>query len=198
MNKTTIEYYNDNAELYSSSTYEVDFTQTQERFARYLKSGSKILDFGCGAGRDTKYFLEKGYCVDAIDGSKELCEIASNNIGIEVKHQLFQELTDIEKYDGIWACASILHLSFQELKDVMKKICIALRQNGFLYTSFKYSEFEGMRNGRYFNDMTEDKLEKLLTEIKVFEIKECWITTDVRPGRDDEKWLNLILQKKLI
>ncbi len=192
----TLNYYNENAEEFTASTINVDFTRVQDKFLNKLSSNSSILDFGCGAGRDTKYFLEKGYIVDAIDGSEELCKLASQYTGIEVKHMLFQELHDIEKYDGIWACSSILHLPYEELVEVMKKMTVALKDTGIIYTSFKYGSFEGVRNGRYFIDMTEECLDKLLQDVGGLDIEELWVTSDVRPGRGEEKWLNLFLRKK--
>ena len=195
LNKT-INYYNENTESFIAGTVNVDFSDIQNRFMNKLKSGSFILDFGCGAGRDTKVFLDNGYHVEAIDGSEELCKFASQHTGIEVKHMYFQDLNAENKYDAVWACSSILHLPYEELVDVMKKIRIALKDNGLFYTSFKYSDFEGMRNGRYFIDMTEDRLHKLLEEVSGFEIDEIWTTSDVRPGRGEEKWLNLFIYKK--
>lgn len=192
----TLNYYNKNAKLFTEGTVNVDFTYTQNKFLDKLPSGASILDFGCGSGRDTKYFHEMGYEVEAIDGSEELCRFASEYSGVEVKHMYFQELSEVEKYDAIWACSSILHLSYEELVDVMFKMAVALKTNGIIYTSFKYGEFEGERNGRYFIDMTEERIENLLEKINGLKIEETWITSDVRPGRGKEKWLNLFLRKK--
>jgi SAM-dependent methyltransferase len=191
----TIEYYNKNANLFVETTANVEFYHMQNRFLSKLETGAHILDFGCGSGRDTKFFLEQGYRVDAIDGSAELCKLASEFTGIEVKHMYFQELSEEVKYDGIWACSSILHLNLSALEDVMKKMTIAVKSNGIIYTSFKYGIFSGERNGRYFTDMTEDTFGKLLQKIPELEIEEQWITSDVRPGRGEEQWLNLILRK---
>lgn len=193
----TLSYYNTNAKTFTESTVNVDFSDTQNKFLEKLPEGAAILDFGCGSGRDTKYFLEKGYVVEAIDGSEELCKLASEYTGIEVKNLFFQELQEQEKYDAIWACSSILHLSYEELVDVMKKMAAALKTNGIIYTSFKYGTFEGVRNGRYFLDMTEERVAKLLQNVTELTIEENWITSDVRPGRDDEKWLNLFLRKEM-
>ena len=191
----TIEYYNQNADMFAQGTRLVDFTILQERFRKMLPVGSRILDFGCGSGRDTKYFLEKGYQVAATDGSAELCRLAGSFTGIKVKEMLFQELDEIGVYDGIWACSSILHLPKQELLPVIRKMCDALKDNGVIYTSFKYGDFEGERNGRYFTDFTEDTFDKFMKVIQELTIEEEWITSDVRPGRGEEKWLNLILRK---
>ena len=191
----TLDYYDNYADEFYKNTVNVEFATTQEHFLAKLKNGSNILDFGCGSGRDTRFFLEQGYTVEAVDGSKELCKLAYKYTGIEVKNMLFEELSEVNKYDGIWACSSILHLPLGELANVMKKMAIALKEDGIIYTSFKYGTFEGERNGRYFTDMTEEKFAKFLSEIDSLEIEEQWITSDVRPGRGEERWLNLILRK---
>ena len=108
---------------------------------------------------------------------------------------LFQELEETNVFDGIWACASILHVSKTELYLVLRKMCDALKSGGIIYTSFKYGEFEGNRYGRYFTDFTEISFQEYIRDISEFSIEEIWITGDVRPGRGDEKWLNLILRK---
>lgn len=192
----TLDYYNQNAAHFTCSTQSLDFASVQDKFLSLLPPQAHVLDFGCGSGRDTKYFLNHGYDTDAIDGSEELCRIASEYTGVPVKQMLFQELNADDEYDGIWACSSILHSTYYELIDILKKLARALKKEGILYASFKYGNFEGMRNGRYFIDLTEDKLQKILQETKVFDLKEKWITTDIRPGRDEEKWINMILTKK--
>ena len=194
MNKT-IDYYNLNAKKFIENTLNADMHITQERFLQLLIENRFILDFGCGSGRDTKYFLEKGYRVEATDGSSELCKLASAFTGIEVKEMLFQDLDASGKYEGIWACSSVLHLPKKELLPVIRKMCDALKDNGVIYTSFKYGDFEGERNGRYFTDFTENTFDKFIKEIPELTIEEEWITSDVRPGRGEEKWLNLILRK---
>ena len=194
-NNITIDYYNKNAKQFVENTVNVEFYHMQNRFLDKLQVGMYILDLGCGSGRDTKYFLEQGYYVDAVDGSEELCKIANELTGIKVKQMYFHELSEREKYDGIWACASILHLNQDDLEEVMKKMVLAVKTNGIIYTSFKYGKFSGERNGRYFIDMTEKTFSELLQKIPGLEIEEQWITSDVRPGRGEEKWLNLILRK---
>ena len=191
----TIDYYNLNAENFIENTQNVDMHLAQDKFLHLLNEGSSILDFGCGSGRDTKYFLDQGYQVTAIDGSAEICRLASAFTGIEVKEMLFQELDEIDTYDGIWACSSILHLPKNELLLVIRKMSDALKSTGVIYTSFKYSDFEGVRNGRYFTDFTEDSFMEFIAEIPELMIEDYWITGDVRPGRGDERWLNLILRK---
>ncbi len=191
----TIDYYEKNANAFVDQTLCVDFTDNQNKFLSFLSEGSYILDFGCGSGRDTKFFHSKGYKVDATDGSYELCKIAQSIAGIPVKHMRFTDLNEVEKYDGIWACSSILHLPKDKLSDVIRRMLSALKSGGIIYTSFKYGEFEGIRNERYFTDFTEESFGKYIDDIAEIRIVEEWVSADVRPGRGDEKWLNIILQK---
>lgn len=140
----TLNYYNQNADSFIEGTVSVNFKEVQDKFLQML-SGKKILDFGCGSGRDTMYFLKSGFDVTATDGSEELCKYASEYTGIQVKQMLFQDLDEVDYYDGIWACSSILHLSKNELRIVMNKMSRALKSGGIIYTSFKYGNFEGER-----------------------------------------------------
>lgn len=81
------------------------------------------------------------------------------------------------------------------MKAVLMKMADALKEQGVIYTSFKYEKFEGKRNGRYFTDFTEDAFRDFIADIAEIQIEEVWITGDVRQGRNEEKWLNLIMRK---
>lgn len=192
---STLKYYDNNASAFVGDTLHTDFRETQDHFLQKLPCEGRILDFGCGSGRDTKYFLTQGFSVDAVDGSGELCRLAGELTGIQVKRMLFQELCEKDVYDGIWACASILHLPKAELKPVLEKMRDALKADGVIYTSFKYGLFEGMRNGRYFTDFTEAVFSDFVREISGIKLEEYWLTSDVRPERKDEIWLNIILRR---
>ena len=191
----TLNYYNSNAAVFSETTKNVDFSEVQQIFTKHLSPDASILDFGCGSGRDTKYFLNNGYHVTATDGSDVLCKMANEYTGIQVKQMLFEELDDRNQYDGIWACASVLHLSREKLPNIFHKMHQALKTNGIIYTSFKYGTFEGERNGRYFTDFTEGMFEEFVRQISGLQIEKMWITGDVREGRGDERWLNILLRK---
>lgn len=196
MDITTLDYYNNNAQAYIKDTVGVDMSSRQDRFLKLLPQGAHILDFGCGSGRDSKYFLERGFKVTAIDGSAEFCKHASLYTGLSVKQMYFQDLAEVGVYDAVWACASILHLPKNELEMVLGKIRDALVAGGVLYTSFKYGDFEGPRNGRYFTFMTEPLLQKMLAKVGSFEVVEMWTAGDVRPGRAAEMWLNVLARKE--
>ena len=191
----TLDYYNLHTADFVNTTQNVDFHEIQELFLSYLPSQSKILDFGCGSGRDTKFFKDCGYDVDAVDGSEELCKAAAKFTGIQVEHMIFEDFNICNVYDGIWACASILHLKKSELPDMIKRLYQALKESGVLYMSFKYGDFEGVRNGRYFTYLTEDSLSAIIKSIDGFKKEKIWVTGDVREDRGTEQWLNIILRK---
>lgn len=194
---TTLEFYNSMAADFVQGTLYADVEPLRQSFLKYLKHGAAILDLGCGSGRDSKYFLEKGYSVTAADGSAELCKLASEFIGREVVQITFDRLDYDRMFDGIWACASLLHVPSTQLPAIFGKISRSLKPGGYLYVSFKYGIFEGERNGRYFTDLTEESLAGIISRYKELEIKEMAISNDVREDRHDEKWINAIIWKRL-
>jgi len=186
-------YYDENAQEFFDGTVDADMSSHHEKFLEFMPENGRILDAGCGSGRDAKLFKDSGYNVTAIDGSIEMCRLASEFIGIDVKHMQFQEIDFDKEFDGIWASASLLHVPSDELDSVLGNLKNALKKDGILYASFKYGDFEGERNGRYFNDLTEsDAIE--IFEKNDFKVIETWITHDARPGREDEKWTNILLR----
>ena len=188
----TLGYYNKHAKEYYDGTVNANIYDCYTRFLRYVKRKAYILDAGCGSGRDSKYFLSKGYSVKAIDGSKELCKLASSNIGQEVECVDFMNLSYTDVFDAVWACASLLHVNKKDLNKVVSNLHKALKNDGVLYASFKYGNTDRIQGERYFNDLNEDLIKKLFIS---FDIKEVWLSDDVRPGRDD-KWINIVAKKK--
>ena len=190
----TIDYYNKHAEEFTASTFEVDMESLYQPFLAELLEGARILDVGCGSGRDTLAFKNKGYQVDAIDYSEELVKKASRLTGIPIKLKSFYEVDDYEAYDGIWACASLLHCERTRLKEVIGKLVSALKPNGVLYMSFKYGNGDRQKDGRQFTDLDEVQAKALLGQFDRVQQIQQWITIDQRPERQ-EKWLNLIWKK---
>lgn len=189
-----IEYYNTNAASFVAGTQNVDMSLWRDKFESYVADGGRVLDAGCGSGRDSKAFIQHGYSVVAFDASREMCKAASELIGQEVWQIKFDEISFDAEFDGIWACASLLHVSYEKLPDVMNKLYKALRSKGTIYVSFKYGDGKMTKGERTFSNFTETTVKKLLN-VAGFEVSECGMTGDVREGRGDEKWVNVIAKK---
>lgn len=114
--------------------------------------------------------------------------------GIPVRYQSFYELTESNQYDGIWACASLLHCDRNRLPDVLKRIYNALRRGGVCYMSFKYGSTDREKDGRAFTDLDEVQAKELLDQLQVVEVLQQWITVDKRPDHNEE-WLNILWKK---
>ena len=191
----SIEYYNKNALEFYNNTVSVDMTQMCEEFIKLVKPEGKILDAGCGSGRDTLFFLSRGLQVVSIDASDEMVRLSSELTGQKTIKMQFQEMEFVEEFDGVWACASLLHVNRSEIDDVIEKISRNLKHDGIFYASFKYGEEEVMRNSRLFNSYNENTLKNLFEKHKVFSIIKVWKTQDNRPDRQDEFWINILIKK---
>ncbi|MBS5125678.1 MAG: methyltransferase domain-containing protein [Clostridium sp.] len=195
----TLDYYNKNSEEYFNSTLNVDMTNTYKEFLKLVPEGGKILDLGCGSGRDSMNFMKLGYEVTAVDGSKELAKKASALLGKEVIASTFEELELKEKFHGIWACASLLHIKREDLKTVLNNLYNNLEDNGVFYMSFKYGEKEYVDDkNRYFNCFTDESIISFINENTKFNILGLYITEDKLGRVNEVKWLNLICNKKSV
>lgn len=190
----TLKYYQDNAQTFFDGTVNVDMSSLYETFTKHLAPGARVLDAGCGSGRDAKAFLEMGYQVEAFDASSAMVELAREHTGLPVQLMTFADVDWKEEFDGIWCCASLLHVPSLELPGGMRRLADALKPGGVWYVSFKYGNGEREVDGRRFTDMDEEGLEALVAAITGIEMVEMWITWDKRPGRD-ENWVNGVLRK---
>ncbi|ATC94739.1 class I SAM-dependent methyltransferase [Pseudoalteromonas tunicata] len=196
---TTLDYYNQHAQEFVASTLDVDMSALYDAFlplfANKIPNQTLILDAGCGSGRDALYFKKQGYFVRAMDASPALVDIAASVLNQPVALKTFTEIDDVNTFDGIWCCASLLHVPHNELAQVFNKLTTALKTEGVLYVSFKYGEGERTHNGRTFTDLNEQGLAALKQPIPELNIHKTWITGDQRKGRENEQWLNAILIK---
>ena len=193
-NSDTTRYYNDNSTVFFEETVGADVTPLYERFLKYVPEGGMILDLGCGSGRDVKAFQERGYVADGVDRSEELCKLASEYTGVKIKQMDFAQLDAVAEYDAIWACASLLHVPCEELPKIIELARRALKPSGVMYMSYKYGDYEGDRDGRFFNDMTEEKFADVFAGTDGLTLVEEWYSEDVRRGKD-VKWYNVILRR---
>lgn len=191
----TISYYDDNAKKFYNNTVNIDLGEFYSHFLQYIPDKGTILDLGCGSGRDSLYFLQHGYDVTSIDASEEMVRLSSE---LTNNKTLCMRIEDIEfqnKFDGIWACASLLHIDKKLTENVFINLGNALKNNGILYASYKYGTGTCILEERYYNNYDEISFGAVIDNIDNLEISTNWITKDLRPDRDDEKWLNIIMKK---
>jgi len=192
----TMTYYQRNAQTFFDATVGVVMSSLYAPFLSQVVPGGRVLDAGCGSGRDTKAFNALGYQVEAFDASAEMVRLAAAYSGKPVRQMTFNMLEAEERYDGIWCCASLLHLPQAELPEAMRRLARALKPGGVWYLSFKYGVGEREKEGRHFTDLNEAGLEALVAALPQVSIIEQWTTQDKRPERD-EVWLNALLRKHL-
>ena len=196
----TLDYYNKNAQEYCNQTISADFDFIYQKVLPLLPRDAYILDFGCGSGRDSKKFLDLGYCVKAIDGSIEMCKLATKYLGIEVICMDFFDFHDIDTYDCIWACSSILHIEDECLFTILNQMIDALKVGGIIYASFKVGTGYMIKEGKYYNFLTKEKmmglLEKTGKKVKLIDYFENSPIARRTPN-SNETWGNYIIQKYL-
>ena len=187
-------YYESNAERYAAETISADMSEQYQRFLLLLKKGAKILDVGSGSGRDVCYFQKQGYQATALEPSKNLCREIRKVFSGEIVCSDIQDYRPAERYDGIWACASLIHLQEEEVLCFFKKIDMYLNDNGIVYASGKSGISTGeVEDGRFFLEFTEQLIEKILTVNKQLQLEQLWYTEDVS-GRRGFRWLNVVLR----
>lgn len=192
---STINYYNLNAKSYFDSTVNADMSDCYERFIDYLKPGDSIIDVGAGSGRDVKYFVECGFDVEGMDASAELCKLATDYTGVSIKCCTIQEWRPEKKYSGIWANASLLHLNIEEIQKFMCRIPDILQDKGILFFSLKKGITTGMdTDGRFFTDVSEEKVQQFIEKSTAITIVDMWNTVD-KLNRSGFSWINVIVQK---
>lgn len=195
MNKTH-EYYEKNAQEFFESTVNANLDYLYEDFLEFIPDGGKILDLGCGTGRDSKNFIIKGYDVTSVDASPSLAALAKKELDVNVICKNFVDLNFDCQFHGVWACASLLHCSRAQLPEIIERVVKSLVPGGVFYASFKYGDFEGERDGRFFLDLNEDSVVEVFSKAEEMCIKKVWKTEDVRRERK-VNWINIILEKSI-
>ncbi|MDB4634115.1 class I SAM-dependent methyltransferase [Rubripirellula sp.] len=190
----TIQYYDKHSEEYIGSTVSIDMETLYYPFLNGLPEGGSILDAGCGSGRDTKNFLDAGYSVTSIDASSEMVAATTRLSGQAAKKMQLQKIEFQEEFDGIWACASLLHVPLVEMEDVIVRLACALRPDGLCYLSFKEGQGERFQGDRLFVDFTELALRDWVNRQPSLASLRTWVTTDLRPG-ETQRWVNTLARK---
>lgn len=192
MDRRTIDYYERNSREYSLSTAPYLVTDALDEFLSCIRKGGRILDCGCGSGRDSRYFLSLGYTVNMIDASEGMCRIAAGYTGLDAVCMDYMDLKPSVLYSGIWAQASLLHERRGNLRKAFTVLSSCLEDEGVLYASFRYGGGERREGERWYTDMDEDSLHLLLPD--GMDAVKMWQSSDVRP-LFSYRWFNVILRK---
>jgi SAM-dependent methyltransferase len=154
-----------------------------------------ILDAGCGSGRDSRYFLQRAYRVEAFDASPEMCRLAASFRGQTVPQKIFEEIDYVSAFDEVWACASLLHVPRDHMDAVLQRFSRAIRLGGVMFMSFKLRDGEWEKNDRFFNSYNHNSFRELIKKYPSFVLCSTWTTDDVRPDRKQERWLNALIRR---
>jgi 2-polyprenyl-3-methyl-5-hydroxy-6-metoxy-1,4-benzoquinol methylase len=198
----SIKYYNDHANQFIQDTFEADMSATYALFTQYLKPEAIILDIGCGSGRDGKYFLSQGFEVYAHDGSEAMVEHARQFLGDKVALAEFSNFSPLEAFgkelifDGLWACASLIHVQEENMINVVNNYVSFLKTEGVFFLSFKLRTENHEKDGRSFTNFTREKLIAFVEQCDDLTVIELQETADVRPGRENEGWISVVVRNK--
>jgi SAM-dependent methyltransferase len=191
----SVDYYNSNSESFIKDTRNIDMKKNYEVFLANVPDRGLILDAGCGSGRDSLIFQKLGYRVDAFDGSSSMVSEAKKLTGLNIELSTFEDFEFNRSYNGIWACASLLHVRRANLVSILTRLSEGLISGGVLYSSFKYGNNERLNGERYFNDINEHVLKAYVDTVPNISVMQTWVTGNRRTNDNDEKWLNSLLLK---
>ncbi len=196
MKNKTIDYYNEHVQEFIQSTIDADMSSIYKDFLPLMPPGGSILDLGCGSGRDSLFFKNQGYEVVALDASRNMCKQAEMLIGHPVINMKMEEMDFENQFNGIWACASLLHVEKTKMPEVLQKLIRALLPGGIIYASWKYGFEEKIVDGRYFCNNTEITIMELVSKCSGIELIKCWNTYDVRQAENKQDWVNVLFRKQ--
>lgn len=185
----TLDWYRAHAAQFAADADAVDLSALRAEFLARLPGGARVLDVGCGSGRDAVAFQRAGCAVTAMEPTEALARYAEAALGRAVRREMVQELDESEAYEGVWCCASLLHVPTEALAEVMARLGRALVVGGVLYVSFKRGEGERVVEGRFFHDETAASLTARL-EAAGLAVLRVWETPDARPAQAGMWWVN--------
>lgn len=197
LSRSVAAYYDQNAQRYSDKTANADLSRIYSQFLQYISRSGRILDAGCGPGRDLKFFSDVGFGVVGIDSSSAMVELATKFAGVPCHRMRMEDVEYHETFDGVWCCAALLHIPKAYIPRTLRRFCSALKPKGALYVAVKKGAGEELlADGRYFAAYEMDEFARIIRDAASFEVVEAWETADASVARDTVRWLNFIALKK--
>jgi SAM-dependent methyltransferase len=190
--ESTARFYEGHAAEYFQRTVHADLSNIYDRFLTFVPTAGRILDAGCGSGRDLREFVQRGYRATGIDASRELVKLAERYSLAPCHVMRLEALSHTDCFDAIWACASLLHLPKSMLDGVLRRFATALVPHGVMFASVQIGEGESLGpDGRLFAYYAKPEFAGALAEAG-FEPLDVWISEDMLPGRERVSWVNVI------
>ncbi|MDJ0614201.1 MAG: class I SAM-dependent methyltransferase [Rhizobiaceae bacterium] len=160
----TIEAYNKNAEDYHTRFHITEPNKALKMFMNSLPTGGRVLDLGCGPGHWSLLMQNAGFEIDATDASEEMVKIAKEECGVRARQATFDEISDKNTYDGVWANFSLLHANREDFPRHLAAIYQALKPGGAFHIGMKLgTDAKRDRLDRFYTFYEEDDLKKHLT-----------------------------------
>lgn len=191
----TLAFYQREAPRYTASSAQGP-SRHLDAFLDRLEPGARILELGCGGGRDAARMVERGFRVDPTDGTPAMVRKAQERFGLPARVMRFDELCAENEYAGIWAHASLLHSPRRDLARILRRVCRALQPGGWHYANFKLGTGEGRDSlGRLYNFPAPEWLCASYAAVEGWDIVET--TTYTADGFDEvaRDWLALTLRR---
>jgi 2-polyprenyl-3-methyl-5-hydroxy-6-metoxy-1,4-benzoquinol methylase len=189
-------FYEANAEAYFQATVSLDMASVQRRFLSRLTPGARILDAGCGSGRDTVAFKQQGFLVEAFDASPKMARLASKYSKQTCSVMRFQDLPFDGVFDAVWSCAALVHVPKRDIELVLRKLSASLKPNGIAYFSFIVGEGERtLADGRLYNSYSMESLRHLVGKTTALKEVDCWESPSSSPSTHSAPWLHFIGKK---
>jgi SAM-dependent methyltransferase len=183
---------------YYKQTAFIDLADIYREFRRCIPRGALVLDAGCGVGRDTRYFIKRGYRVVSFDAAREMVKLCRQYPFAYCIRRFFDEITFVEEFDAVWACASLIHLSYPKLKEAIFNLFSAVKPGGIIYFSLKMKngdeKLSEVVTGRRFYYYSLEEVSEIVEKGLALEPIRIW-TNQSRKESDPTEWTNFLYRK---
>jgi len=189
--ESTVQFYDSHAQEYFDRTVSADLSPIYDEFVKRVHAGAKVLDAGCGSGRDVRNLHLRGFDVMGIDASSALVKLARQYSGVTCRTMRLENVNFVRRFDAIWACASLLHVPKTKLASVLRRLKAGLVEGGLLYASVQVGNGEMLApDGRYFAYFEPDEFTGFLVKAG-FGVEADWISEDTLASQRSLRWLNV-------
>lgn len=198
----TLTAYDNSVQAFTSNTKALHPQEQVKKFLSVLP-GKKILDLGCGPGRDAQIFVEQGFEVTRVDISPKMIEMARSKVDAQFFVMDMENLDfPANSFDGVWASASLLHIPKKRILQVFKDLYVLLVEEGVFYLSLKKGTGEGLQSDPRYGDVQKfwsffekEEIEEILKQAD-FKIIQSVISERQSTNQGHLLWVNVLCKKE--